>query len=359
MKIDRYNLSHPTPMMRARFTAVCFTRKRSAGKVFFAFFTLFLSISIVPSLAQSTDPGSHSPTGTTEQSAKQNQKNFSEDSTRSHQAATKLLRRIVFQLAAGPAFESKVRERVWTTGREVVGVGTYEQSGNKTGQFHLQMTMHDGDDKHTLEQISDGRLAWTRTQIAGEVSLRRVDVSRLDEWSNSPDSENELALRLRVGGWIEMLESLEQNRQLHVDSATMNEQSVWVITATMSKEQTEELMRTSGRTQWPVLYPAKIRVAISKTGSKETGFGKFLPVRFEYWSQPMADPAEPKTDQPPEMTERMISLIELYAIREISPPPIERFRFENRDAEVNFTNETSRYLKQFGVEVADTGSRLF
>jgi len=359
MKIDRYNLCHPASTIASRFTVNCFTRWRASWFCFLTCFALFFSIFVSNASAQTVDSDSNFPTAAAQRDEKQNQKNFSDDLTRSHQAATKLLRRIVFQLAAGPAFESKVRERVWTTGREVVGVGTYEQSGNKTGQFHLQMTMHDGDGKHTLEQICDGRLAWTRTEISGEVALKRVDVSRLDEWSNPSDVANELPLRLRVGGWIEMLESLEQNRQLQVDSATMNGQSVWVITATMNEEQSKKLMQTSGRAEWPALYPAKIRVAISKMGSEETGFGKFLPVRFEYWSHPRADPAESNTDHPPELTERMITLIELYAIREITPPPIERFRFENRDAEVNFTNETGRYLKQFGVEVADTGSRLF
>ncbi len=81
-----------------------------------------------------------------------------------------------------PSFHAKVRETVWTNGREVVGVGTYEQAGGGSGRFNLQVTMHDGDGKHRLQQISDGRLAWTRTEIAGKVSLRRVDVGRLDEW---------------------------------------------------------------------------------------------------------------------------------------------------------------------------------
>ena len=40
------------------------------------------------------------------------------------------------------------------------------------------MTMHDGKGKHTLQQISDGRLAWTRTQIGETVQLQRVDVAQ-------------------------------------------------------------------------------------------------------------------------------------------------------------------------------------
>ena len=96
--------------------------------------------------------------------------------------ATGLLRQVIWQLAHGPAFIAKVRETVWATGRKVVGVGTYEQSGGGSGQFNLQITMHDGDGRHHFQQISDGKLAWTRSEVSGHVALRRVDVGRLDEW---------------------------------------------------------------------------------------------------------------------------------------------------------------------------------
>ena len=96
--------------------------------------------------------------------------------------AAALLDRTIGGLANGPAFNAKVRQRVWAVGREVGGIGTYEQAGYGSGRFNLQIAMFDGSGKHTLQQISDGRLAWTRTEIADKVELRRVDVGRLDEW---------------------------------------------------------------------------------------------------------------------------------------------------------------------------------
>ncbi|GAA5506691.1 hypothetical protein [Novipirellula caenicola] len=267
-------------------------------------------------------------------------------------AAKKLLRRVIFQLASGPAFESKVRQRVWTTGREVVGVGTYEQSGHTSGQFNFQMTMHDGEGKHTLQQMSDGRLAWTRTEVAGEISLRRVDVARLDEWSASSQHDGMLPLRVRVGGWIELLEQIQLDHQLQIASGKLQGQPVWVVTATLPQSKQDHILQTSGRDQWPTLYPVKVCVVISKVGNQETGFGKFMPLRIEHWSREMDPPSGPEPEEIPQ-AERLISLVELYSIRQIAPPPIERFRFENRDAEVNFTNETDRYLKRFGVNVAE------
>ena len=44
-----------------------------------------------------------------------------------------LIREVINRLANGDAFDAKVRQRVWTAGRKVVGVGTYVQSGGGTG----------------------------------------------------------------------------------------------------------------------------------------------------------------------------------------------------------------------------------
>jgi hypothetical protein len=48
---------------------------------------------------------------------------------------------------------------------------------------------------------------------------------------------------------------------------------------------------------------------------------------------------------------RLITLIELYSIQHIAPPPLERFRFESQD--VNFINETDRYIELYGVHLTE------
>ena len=346
MKIDRYNRLTSDSKTKASFIA-SFMRRRGGSKlvvlvclclVFLTFSALDWQITVAESPrieAESTSQG-----------------NDESITVENEEAAIKLLRRVIFQLASGPAFEAKVRQRVWTTGREVVGVGTYEQSGQTTGQFNFQMTMHDGEGKHTLQQISDGRLAWTRSEVAGEISLHRVDVARLDEWAANAQNEDTLPLRLRVGGWIELLEQIKRDHQLQVAGGRLQGQPVWVVTATLSEDQQNEVIRASGRAEWPQLYPVKVCVVISKVGNKESGFGKFMPLRIEHWSRAIDEPSESDAEKT-QQAERLISLVELYSIRQIAPPPIERFRFENRDAEVNFTNETDGYLKRFGVNVAE------
>ena len=345
MKTDRYNRQPHSSSLWRCFTKGRFTRwLSSVRRLHAAFCLLFVFQGLfgqLPLVAQIQSEG-----------VPNNQK------AKSHEAAKKLLQRSRAEVALGSAFECKVRQRVWTEGREVVGVGTYEQSGNGTGRFHLQTTMHDGEGKHALQQISDGRLAWTRISIADAISLRRVDVSRLAQWSSSSadasDTHHELSPRLRVGGWGEMIELMEDGTLLRVESAKLEGQSVWVVTAVLEEEKKAQILQTSGRSEWSALQPVKMRLALSKEGNREDGFGAFLPLRFEYWSMPKEFVSTTTNDGKPIMRNQLISLIELYAIRRIAPPPIERFRFENRDTDVNFVNETPLYMKRFGIEVAET-----
>ena len=276
---------------------------------------------------------------------------------RSDPRAVGLLHKVLTMLVYGPAFHAKVRETVWTNGREVVGVGTYEQAGEGSGRFQLQLTMHDGDGKHRLQQISDGRLAWTRSEIAGKVTLRRVDVGRLDEWVGKSVGHLDIAPSLAVGAWAELLTTIGRDHTLKVVGARLEGEPVWVLTGELKADRRAQVMADSGRDQWPMLYPTHVRIAIRSQPVPSSGFGELLPVRFEFWSDPID--AEKPSDQ--EATEtraatgqgRLITLVELYSIQPIKPPPAERFRFENQDAEVNFINETDRYIRSYGVQLTE------
>tara|TARA_R110002049_G_scaffold2750_6_gene22061 strand:- start:23467 stop:24939 length:1473 start_codon:yes stop_codon:yes gene_type:complete len=361
----------------------------------------------------------------------------------SHPKAVVLLDHTINRLANGPAFNAKVRQRVWSVGREVVGIGTYEQAGYGSGRFNLQIAMLDGAGKHTLQQISDGRLAWTRTVIADEVSLRRVDVGRLDEWipaqatdtraiyqqgltpvdfSRSPLSATapppltpqsetwttnrsparrsgtpgsvapgsvapgSVAPRLIVGAWTEMLDSIRRDYVLRLGSSTIEKQPVLVITGYLRESVRRDVLAAAGGS-WPEMYPTTVKLAIATLPSSETGFGEGLPIRFEFWCDPDGQPSHgnqrsktPQARSPQaggtaenSATEssatkrsaadtasgaRLVSLIELFAIHPMTAPPVERFRFENQDSEVNFVNETDRYLKRYGVRITDSQRRL-
>jgi hypothetical protein len=254
----------------------------------------------------------------------------------------------------GPAFDAKVRETVWTTGRQVVGVGTYEQAGGGSGAYNLQITMHDGDGKHRLQQISDGKLAWTRSEIAGQVSLRRVDVGRLEEWVGGARPGG-IAPRLTVGAWAEMLHTIRRDYVLQVHEGHLKEERVWIVSGKLCSERRQQVLLDTGRETWPMLHPTRVLIAL-QSNKDETGFGQLLPIRIEYWSDPISQDTQSSSTERREG--RLIALIELYSIQQIPPPSLSRFRFDNLEAEVDFVDETDRYVKMSGVELTERQMQL-
>ncbi len=298
------------------------------------------------------------------------------DARRAKELAPALLDQALRQLVYGPSFDAKVRQRVWAAGREVIGVGSYEQAGHGSGQFNLQLTMHDGDGQHTLQQISDGKLAWTRAAVADDVTLKRVNLGALDE---SPTSERgwngtvwhdivrgnmdetgddphapggQIPIRLRVGGIAELLDHIGRDYELQVSGGKLDGEAVWILAGSLRDAARDQIQRDSGRQQWPELCPTRVRVAIAATADEQTGFGAGIPIRLEFWSDP--EPADapgsssPAEDQSP--GGRLISLLELYSIQPIDRPSPARFKFINEEYAVHFVDETERYLERRAAE---------
>ncbi|WP_146411112.1 MULTISPECIES: hypothetical protein [Crateriforma] len=285
---------------------------------------------------------------------------------RSDPGATKVIDQVLKRLMYGPAFNAQIRKRVWTSGREVIGVGLYEQAGQGTGHYNLQVTMHDGAGKHTLQQISDGRLAWTRTEIAGSVVLKRVDVRILQQRIRDAGIQVDPAPHLVVGGLVELVESIQRDYDLTLQSGKFklkssqddgdDEQTFLVLSGELKSDVRETILKSSGRDQWPSLCPTSMRMLIATQGDTETDFGRGLPRRIYFFSDP--PPAETKEGEAAPTTApdanvvapgHLISLIELYALKPITAPSPDRFSFESQDQNNHYVNETQRYLKRYGL----------
>ena len=300
--------------------------------------------------------------------------------------AGELLDHCIRRLALGAAFDAKLRQRVWATGREVTGVGSYEQAGEGTGQFHLQLTMHDGDGKHTIRQISDGKLAWTRTEIAQQVTLKRVNLGALDantrgesEWpglrardpksaefrqawkslveppaadptSGGPRAADELPAKAMVGGLVELLHQAGRDFDLRASGGKLAGEPVWILAGPLRESAMARAKSAGGlgeKAGLPVRYPTRIRVAIAARQGKRATFATGIPLRFEYWHDP---PGRNTQRKPAEDHVRpagqLISLVEIYSIQEITRPSPARFRFVNDEHAVHFVDETE-YYKEF------------
>ncbi len=286
--------------------------------------------------------------------------------------AALLVQRTIERLALGDAFDAKLRQRIWVGGREVTGIGHYEQSGGGTGRFSLEMTVHDGDARQSIRQISDGKLAWVRTQLGAAITLRRVDLGRIDEVYRElarADAASTAAVGgqrtilandavtppwMRVGGLVELVDQIARDYDLRVGKGTIDKKPVWIVRGVMSERAWSRIEQAGDEV---ALCPFEVQLAIAAAGDA-AGFGAGLPVQIEFYSRPSEKPeaapsgvsaAEPPTETPrPSAGDaprgRLISLLEVYALRRIQPSPEERFRYKGDEPDVTFSNDTRIYL---------------
>jgi len=304
-----------------------------------------------------------------------------------------LIQRTIQRLALGDAFDAKLRQRTWVQGHEVVGIGHYEQSGGGTGRYSLELTIHDGDQRHTNHQISDGKLAWIRTHLGPTVTLRRVDLGRIEEFyrelsrqgifNSSPirdantivDNARQVPPSLRVGGLVEVVEQIAADYDLRLSKGFVDQRAVWILRGVINDKARQRMTDPTAGASWSELSPYEVRMAIAAVGN-EQGFGVGLPNRIEFWGQPPSDaqvqqgvplqltdpassPEDPAADSESTASSqpdaaplsdrprgKLISLLEIYSLRRIEPSPEERFRFEREDRDVNFFNDTKHYLQR-------------
>jgi hypothetical protein len=228
--------------------------------------------------------------------------------------ANLLVQRTIQRLALGDAFDAKLRQRTWVQGHEVVGIGHYEQTGGGTGRYSLEMTVHDGDQRHTNQQISDGKLAWIRTHLGASVTLRRVDLGRIEEFyrelarqgivhsSRSRDSNTIVDVSqqvppwMRVGGLVEIVEQVAADYDLRLSKGFVDQRAVWILRGVINAKTKQRMTDPESGKVWSELCPYEVRMAIAAVGD-ENGFGVGLPSRIEFWGQPPLE-AEPGNDVP-------------------------------------------------------------
>lgn len=289
--------------------------------------------------------------------------------------ATRTIERLVY----GDAFDAKLRQRVWVGGREIIGVGQYEQAGGGTGRYIMELSMHDGDTKQSLRQLSDGRLTWTRTQIGPEIAIGRVDLGRIEEFEreqqlahgqqqrltstaraaslgnreaqSSANQSEPVPARYKVGGLAELIDNVTRDYDLQLKRGTVDRQPVYILHGTLSESARQRIEKSSGRKNWAPLCPVEVRIAVTATADA-TGFGAGLPLRIEFWSEPSTDddapalakPANDQNDGADIPRGRLISTLEIYDARRVKPQPEGYFQFERDDEQFTFINETKAYL---------------
>ncbi|MEL6111014.1 MAG: hypothetical protein AAFU85_33825, partial [Planctomycetota bacterium] len=138
---------------------------------------------------------------------------------------------------------------------------------------------------------------------------------------------------------------------LRVGESELDGQPLHVLIGTIKPERVEDIQRQSGR-DLPGLFPVRVNVFVNAKDDPRSGAQRGIPIRIEHRAKtpPTTEPSDRSRSGP--AIGGLISLLELYSIQPISPPPIQRFRFENQDASVTFENETHRYEERFDIRVS-------
>ncbi len=92
-----------------------------------------------------------------------------------------------------------------------------------------------------------------------------------------------------------------------------------------------------------MLYPSQVKIAIAASDDEATGFGKG-PAPYDWNIGASGGRGDVDADATSQQAGRLVTLIEMYAIHRIKPPPMDRFLLGHKDA-INFVNETDRYLQ--------------
>lgn len=243
--------------------------------------------------------------------------------------AMELAESMLYALTMGPPIQAKLRVRAWGGGKEVKEVGSYEQAGGGTGWMRMELEVPIADGKGRWQQTCDGRLAWTREELAGHVRVRRVDVGRVAELI-SPGAAGRVPWGLRVGGLAELIDRIMADYELTMIQGHLENVPMIVLKGPMREARHSQLQQLAGGAATG-LIPQYIRVAIP-VDRIELPF----PSRIEFWTASSG---------------KLLSMIEIYDLAPIEMPAIDRFRFEPGGDD--FANETEAYLRRFGYEFAE------
>jgi hypothetical protein len=249
---------------------------------------------------------------------------------------------------------AELRYRAHAFGHQVLGTGSYLQSGAGAGRrLRLELRMQVGEKPATLQEIRGPDDYWIRKDVPpGEPLLRRVDLLQLRRAlrGDQPVADDVLprGAWIMLGGLPRLLATLEQSfdfaapraDEVPLSGASGEQKSlpIWIVDGQWKPARLAGL--TGGSQQsghLPEQMPDRVEIVLDRTDKVLPLF----PYRISYWRTP----ERKKSDSSAPQRQELLTL-ELFNVRRVGAIDPREFQYSPGDQEV--LDLTTAYIQYLG-----------
>jgi len=267
--------------------------------------------------------------------------------------AQQILERAISRLEAHRAIAARTRQEVDLYGKRLVGAGEYlEQRGPQGRMFRLELKIQLDSDPSTLLQVSDGRYLWRSESYRGKGTAERIDLARVAqamEGQGGIPEAGKIGAWPGLGGLPKLLRTLHQRFEFVVaDQATLPDRDRTpvirlrgdcVALRSAGNLSAGSTGAAAGKPPGPDKLPAHLPHYVVLFLGKDDLF----PFRIEYRRR---DPKPSARLEAP--VDQTIASMDLFEVT--LNVPVSRTRFFYNPGNLEYSDQTDRFLTQLGVK---------
>ncbi|MEE3367762.1 MAG: hypothetical protein VX346_00320 [Planctomycetota bacterium] len=261
-----------------------------------------------------------------------------------------LVLRAAKQLLQLPSFETRIRQTIDLAGQQLVGTGTYRQSGTSVSPLiRMELRVQTANGVASLQQIRNQRFLWIRRAFIDHTVLERIDLKRVNEAlaQNRPVQDKIAPLNLELASWIarggipSLLVSLEQHFKFGVaQTRKIDRVDVWQIMGqwkTPATTLSDRARQTTSQDQAPsddAIRPDRVRLLLGQNRPVH-----LFPYQIVFFREDKG-------------ASRPIVSIDFFDIRKV--PEVDRAWFEYQPGNQDVDDLTEPFLMRLGIPRGST-----
>jgi len=258
------------------------------------------------------------------------------------------------RLDSETSIAAELRYRAQAFGHQVLGTGSYLQSGSGVArQLRLELRMQVGEKPATLQEIRGPEDYWMRRDVPpSEPTLRRVDLLQLRRALRGDQPTGEEVLPrgawIMLGGLPRLLATLEQSFdfaapraeevQLSAGGGQPSQLPIWIVEGYWKPARLAALTGGSQSTSnLPEQMPDRVEIVLDRSDK----ILPLFPYRISYWRTPPKKKSE--RTAPPALE---LLTLEMFNVRRAGAIDAREFEYNPGDQEV--LDLTTAYIQHLG-----------